>query len=44
MDLAEEIQRVKSKDSPARWTTYMYILLKDRVAERRMKLCTMVGA
>ena len=33
--LAEEIQRVKSKDSPARGTTY--ILLEDRVAKGRMK-------
>ena len=34
MNLAEEIQRVKSKDSPARGTTY--ILLEDRAARKRM--------
>ena len=42
MALVEEIQRVKSKDSPARGTTY--ILLMDRAARRRMGLCTMAGA
>ena len=33
MDLAEEIQRDKSKDSPARGTTY--VLLENK-AERRI--------
>ena len=40
-NLAEEIQRDKSKDSAARSTTY--ILLENRVAERRMGLCTTMG-